>query len=108
MKNQAIASSLSHVAALKELLEDLQNESVELHEHQYHYLVFGSWVIEAGQRKKRFRFIWDGRDSYLTVSTATFSDSHTHTEWNEMREQSGPATSLDAFRRVRTILKDAV
>jgi len=107
MDDTSDSYQLGHVTALKELLEELAPLSVELQEHSYHYLSFGSWVIVAGRRKHRYRFVWDGKESYLSVSHSTFSDSQSVAQWKELPEHCGPVSSSEAFGKVHAVLVGA-
>lgn len=104
MNDTAALYALSHITELKELLEQLVPLDVELQEHSFHPLSFGSWVLVAGRRKQRYRFIWDGKESLLSVSFSTFSDSQSAAQWNEMPEHGGLVTSSEALGKVRAVL----
>jgi hypothetical protein len=44
---------------------------IAIYEHSFTYMAFGSWVIVAGRRKKKLRFTYDGKDSYLSYCDAS-------------------------------------
>lgn len=104
MNDATTSCPLSHITALKELLEQLAPSAVELHEHSYHPFSFGSWVIVAGRSKRRYRFVWDGKESHLSVSCSIFADSRSPAQWKEMPEHCGSVSSTQAFDKVRAIL----
>lgn len=107
MNDAAALYALSHVTALKELLEQLVPLNIELQEHSFDSLCFGSWVMVAGRSRQRYRFVWDGKESLLSVSSSTFSDSQSAAQWREMPEHSSLVTSTEALGKVRAVLVEA-
>lgn len=79
---------------------------IAIYEHQYAALVFGSWEIVAGTRKKRMRFRWDGRDAALTIEQAVSVDSRTPLNWKSVAsEQQRSPDCADPLARVEQFLR---
>ena len=64
----------------------LEQRGIEIYEHHYFSLAFGSWTLIAGKRHERIRFDWDGRDAFLTISETTFSDARSTQEWKKIQQ----------------------
>jgi hypothetical protein len=70
---------LSELAGLATRLAAAQ---IAIYRIEYDALHFGSWTIVAGKRHRRVKVDWDGKESYLGVSTASFSDAQSRPEWH--------------------------
>jgi hypothetical protein len=68
-------------------------------------LSFGSWVLIAGQRKRQFRFIWDGKDNILKTEKALIPDSGTIIKWEEIpTEIKIDRTEEKIFKSIETFI----
>ena len=59
---------LAHFDSLIWLLTDLKAEGIELEEHQFNPASFGSFVVVLARGGKSARFVWDARESLLSIS----------------------------------------
>lgn len=78
--------SLIHYQQLVDAAKRLAERGIEVYEHHYNNLAFGSWTVIAGKRHEQVRFVWDGRDGFLTISEASFSDSRSTPAWNTVKQ----------------------
>jgi hypothetical protein len=73
-----------------------------IYEHHFHYLVFGSFRVELGRAHKRLQFDWDGRDRWLSCSSATVSSQGDHPAWSkvsgqELSKDQDPFATIEAL-----------
>jgi len=102
-------SSVRHIEAVLAMAQRLSASGIAIYEHSYHALVFGSWTIEAGKRKGRFRFSWDGRDGLLTVEQAAFPDSRQRTGWKHVKTEGIDIKQYtEALDSVESFLRQAM
>jgi hypothetical protein len=106
MSNASVSTALEHVLAVKDVLEKLTLTSTEVFEIDFRPESFGNWVLIAGRRHRRYRFAWDGRDSWLSVASAAMADSASIPNWIEMPDYCGSAASKEALALVPKILLD--
>ena len=70
---------LAHFDSLVWLLTELKAEGNELEEHQFNPASFGSFVIVLARGRKSARFVWDARESLLSIGFgARGAQSWTH------------------------------
>jgi hypothetical protein len=79
--NTDMKSGMEFVGALAQFLKESASTGIALYEIRYDDLAFGSFVVVVGHRKRRIKVIWDGRDSFLDILGAEFSDSSSRPEW---------------------------
>jgi len=104
MLNDAEAT-LEHYVALAALASRLEERQRAVYEHHYSYLGFGSWSLEAGTRRHRIRFIYDGREQRLSAEAATFGDSRSVPSWERVAEHPlGGADAAGAFELVEQLV----
>jgi len=72
---------MEHTELLNNLASSCQEIGVTLYEHSYSYQAFGSWYVVVGKPHHRMRFSWDGKESYLGIGEAKFSNSSSPAEW---------------------------
>ncbi len=72
---------MEHTELLNKLATQLEIIGLTLYEHAYYYQVFGSWHVIVGKPHDRMRFSWDGKESYLGVTQAQFSNSNSIPVW---------------------------
>ena len=76
-------TGLKHFTRMQSLSAHLASRGIAIYEHEVHLLAFGSFTLQLGNRHKRWQFIWDGKDSTITVSAAVVSDSRNVPEWQK-------------------------
>ncbi len=69
------ASAILFFRSLLDTAERLASHNITIYHVEYHLLAFGSWQMAAGYRHERLKFIFDGKDSLLSVQVGKFSDS---------------------------------
>jgi hypothetical protein len=70
-------------------------------------MAFGSWVVEAGTRKERMTFIWDGKESHLRVERTQMNAGSGHAAPPPTiiaQEGLGRASDAKIFEEVERIL----
>ncbi len=77
----ASASAIDHFSKLQVLLADLSDLGIFLSEHEYSYSSFGSFVVVLSAGHSQTRFLWDGKDSILTVETRSFQNQNATEPW---------------------------
>ena len=86
------ADSLDHLRRLCQLLEELGPNGVLLESHEYDSCAFGGFIVVLARGKAKAKFIWDGKDSVLTVEfmkagTAGAAGSWEHDAYIEVPER---------------------
>ncbi len=74
-------TSIEHIRLVNEIADFCESRDLTIFEHQYNYMVFGSWFLVIGKRKQRMKFSWDGKESYLGVEVSQFENSNSVAEW---------------------------
>jgi len=59
--------SLQHLQGLLALLQMLASEGIEMESHQYDGIAFGNFALVLTKGHTKVRFLWDGKESILTV-----------------------------------------
>lgn len=59
---------LAHFDSLMWLLSELKAVGIELEMHQFNPASFGSFAVVLSRGRESARFVWDGRESLLTIS----------------------------------------
>lgn len=81
LKHDDAVSGIQHFERVHSLAERLSRLGIAIYDHRWQFLVFGSWVIIAGWRHRRFQFCWDGRDFFIDVSRSEHSSSGHSAHW---------------------------
>jgi hypothetical protein len=81
VKHEDAESSVRHFERVSALSVRLAVLGVAIYEHSWHSLVFGSWVLVAGSRHRRFRFCWDGREFFIDVSRSEHPSGGIRAQW---------------------------
>ncbi len=90
------ATNAAFLSALASLASRLLAKRIAIYRVEYDYSHFGSWTLVAGSRHKRVKLDWDGKESYLAVSTALFSDAQSPPAWKSTPgHQFAPDASID-------------
>ena len=93
-------ASIKHFAIMQTLASDLAKRHIAIYEHQFDMLIFSSFTAVVGTRHKRWQFIWDGKESVMTVMVATVSDSRGVPEWRTLvsdHPQNSPYNYIDDY-----------
>lgn len=69
-------STIEHLKLICELAESCEMHDLIVYEHEYRYMVFGSWMIIVGNSKHRTKFSWDGKESNLHICMSEFQNSN--------------------------------
>ena len=92
-----------HFTELARLAERLAGRNRAIYRHSFDYMHFGSWVLEAGTRKRRVRVTWDGRESILSASVTEYGDSP-GPDWEPLSERrferASPFTLFEAAEEI--------
>lgn len=59
--------SIQHLQGLLALLQMLASDGIEMESHQYDGIAFGSFALVLVKGHTKVRFLWDGKESILTV-----------------------------------------
>ena len=59
--------SIQHLQGLLRLLQALASEGIEMESHQYDGTAFGNFTLVVVKGHTKVRFLWDGKESILTV-----------------------------------------
>ena len=59
--------SIQHLQRLIALLQMLASEGIEMESHQYDGITFGNFTLVLTKGHTKVRFLWDGKESILTV-----------------------------------------
>jgi hypothetical protein len=59
--------STQHLQRLLALLQMLASEGIEMESHHYDSLAFGNFTLVLAKGHTKVRFLWDGKESILTV-----------------------------------------
>ena len=82
-----------HLAAVSAMAARLAPRSIAVFRHTYEYLSFGSWSLVVGNRHRRLRLQWDGKEGILFCAISTHTGSSAPAEWNEVA--SAPVSGSD-------------
>ena len=76
-----MSTSIEHMRLVNEIANFCESHNLTTLEHQYNYLMFGSWLLVIGKSKQRMKFSWDGKESYLGVEISQFQNSNSVAAW---------------------------
>ena len=83
-------AAIHHLESVAGILRELGNEAIELFEHNYHPQTFGNFELVVGRGHERLKFTWEGRDSVLSVSFASFPNKNAPAPWTHDADFSLP------------------
>ena len=100
-------SSIEHLKLVYELAGSCEMHDLIVYEHEYSYMVFGSWMIIIGKSKHRTKFSWDGKESYLDISMSDFQNSNSMPDWKPVFPNVGGTkkTEAEVFAFVMEVLE---
>ena len=73
--------SLQHLERLLALLQTLGSESIEMESHQYDGPAFGNFVVVLAKGRARVSFVWNGKESILTVESQEVQNKADKQTW---------------------------
>ncbi len=79
--------SEDHISNLAILNENLKKKKLSIFESSYNHLIFGSFILIVGTSKKRSKFVYDGKEGWLTISQSEFSNTNSPAQWNEIEQK---------------------
>ncbi len=71
------------IRELSALVDRLAARDIVVGSLQAEYSCFGNWQLTVTKHHESVRFIWDGRDGFLSVEGSPIRDSGTLVEWKE-------------------------
>ena len=103
----AMNSSIEHIKLINDVSEFCEKHDLIIFEHDYNYMVFGSWSLVIGKSKHRMRFSWDGKESYLGVGVSEFQNSNSTANWEPVLPSIGGTqkTEVEVFAFIKESLK---
>jgi len=96
------ASALKHFDKIVAIARRAEEKAFAVFSHDYDYLCFGSFQLEVGTRKRRKRYSWDGKEGFLDIQTADFSDSRTPGRWTPVRNLRLEFSDAEPYRTIET------
>jgi hypothetical protein len=99
-------TSIEHMRLVNEISDYCETHDLTIFEHQYNYMVFGSWLMVIGKSKHRMKFNWDGKESYLGISVSEFQNSNSPANWEPVFPGVGGVqkSAADVFAFVKESL----
>ena len=91
--------SIQHLQSLLELLQTLGSESIEMESHQYDGGACGNFVLVLAKGHAKVRFLWDGKESILTVECQKVQSKAVTGDWEHDAFISVPS-AVDVFAEV--------
>ena len=79
--------ALQHLRRVVSLAERLRAYSIAVYAYQYNYLAFGSWSLVAGNRHRRVRLTWDGKEFLLSCAASEFRGSSAPASWKPLESK---------------------
>lgn len=75
------SSAIQHFQGFLALLQALAVEQIEFESLEHHEHAFGTFILVVSRGHKKVRFVWDGRESLLTVECQKFQNRSVTTKW---------------------------
>ena len=99
---------MNHIELLQDLLHQCSDIGLRLYEHHYNYLAFGSWSLVIGTAKHRMRFVWDGKESYLSIAFSSFNNQNSLPVWEPVFPSIGGTTITQekVFEHIIQVLRE--
>ena len=97
----ALDYPVQHFELMLELSQSLRESEAQVQEHHYVYSSFGSWWVSFRTKAGLFRFVYDGRDSCISLDRATV---HGTPEWHSVLVRVARSDQLSDV--VRTVLAE--
>jgi hypothetical protein len=72
---------IENLRSLAALLDELTPSRLELRQFDYSPEFFGSFELHLGTGHRRLKFVWDGREDVLSLSSATLSSKGDVPAW---------------------------
>jgi hypothetical protein len=101
VRNEDADDGIRHIQRLLGLAESLRALGRSVYHHEWFELGMGSWSLTAGTRHRSYRFIWDGRDSIMSVQGPFHAGQGSPSSSRLVaNEQLGVPPSIDPFQYV--------
>jgi hypothetical protein len=98
-------SALEFIEAFAEFARRIGKHGRAVYHVRFDYMVFGSWVVEAGTSKKRVRLAWDGKESNLAAQHAVYPDSRSRPELRRISDTAmRDASQKEIFATAEAII----
>ena len=81
-------SSASFMCALAVFSKALSQSGIAIYGVDYDLLHFGSWTIEAGERRHRSLLQWDGKELLMSLFQCEVADSRVSRDWQLVSKES--------------------
>jgi hypothetical protein len=97
--------------ALEALLIDLATNRLELRRFTYAPESFGSFDLHLGTGHQRLRFVWDGRENVLSLSSATLGSKSDVPAWRghfDLTLSNGPSLWQTIASSARDVLQSNI
>lgn len=99
-------SGVDFIAALLDFARVLETKGYAVYDIDSNLLIFGSFIIVVGTRKRRLKLSWDGRDGFLDVSESYFADSGSQAQWNhKLNKRLGFISNKELFDSIWNEIK---
>jgi len=72
---------IQHLQSLQALLKTLASEGIEMESHQYDGITFGNFVLVLAKGHTKARFLWNAKESILTVECQHVVNKATLEQW---------------------------
>jgi hypothetical protein len=82
--------AIAHLEGLTRLLREFSSDRIELLEHTYHPAAFGSFELVLGKGHQQVKFVWDGKESILSLYFATVQNKNSVPAWTHDADFSLP------------------
>jgi len=74
-------NNLVHLESLVKMLNDLKQDNIELFSYHLHPQAFESFELVLGKTNQQVKFLWDGKESTLSLYFATIQNQNSNPEW---------------------------
>ncbi len=85
------SSALQHLERLQALLQALGSGGIEIESHQYNCIAFGDFTLVLAKGHSKARFLWDGRESILTVEYQVVRNKSINGTWEHVAFIKAPS-----------------
>ncbi len=83
-ENEMAESSAAFIEKFAALSKRLASINVTVHTADLQWGSFGSWTLMIIKRHEAVRFLYDGRDSFITVEASPMRQYSYPNEWKEL------------------------
>jgi hypothetical protein len=105
MNQSEAAHSAAFVGKFAEMAGRISGIGFSVESLQIEYGAFGSWKMVVVRRHHAYRFIFDGRDAFLTIESARFTNNSRISDWREVETF---VASRDSISETEKFLRSTV